>query len=154
MLQCVAVRCSVLQCVYLRTLEKRSSEKCVAMCCSVLQCVAVCLLENIGEALFGKVTITPEVQPFAEIVAHSVAEGGRKKKRKREKKEKGNANVTILCSSVLQCVGSVWAVCCSVSAVCCSAYSRSPHVAIDILLNACFFFLFSFFSFPSPLCPS
>ena len=37
-LQCVAVRCSVLQCVAVCY----SVLQCVAVCCSVLQCVAVC----------------------------------------------------------------------------------------------------------------
>jgi len=36
MLQCVAVRCSALQCVVVSGLQ------CVAVCCSVLQRVAVC----------------------------------------------------------------------------------------------------------------
>jgi len=43
-LQCVAVCCSVLQCVAqtLRGFSLVWTNKCVAVCCSVLQCVAVC----------------------------------------------------------------------------------------------------------------
>jgi len=42
-LQCVAVSCSVLQCVAYRKLEVPTSAavQCVAVSCSVLQCVAV-----------------------------------------------------------------------------------------------------------------
>jgi len=51
MLQCVAVCCSVLQCVALGALGKARVLsgrcvavvlQCVAVCCSVLQCVVVC----------------------------------------------------------------------------------------------------------------
>ena len=44
MLQCVAVRCSVLQCVVRcsRALPRGLSHTHTAMCCSVLQCGAVC----------------------------------------------------------------------------------------------------------------
>jgi len=60
-LQCVAVSCSVLQCVVLgfqlnewnescRVLQRVavccSELQCVAVCCSVLQCVAVCCTEG------------------------------------------------------------------------------------------------------------
>jgi len=54
-LQCVAVCCSVMQCVAMRVLQCKvtelyftpaygevSSYVCAAVCCSVLQCVAVC----------------------------------------------------------------------------------------------------------------
>ena len=107
-LQCVAVCCSVLQCVAVcyRVLQCVavccSVLQCVALCCSVLNrehsrssfrisvwpcvavCVAVCLLENIREALFRKVTIAPEVQTFAEIVAHRVADAGGKKRQQKQ----------------------------------------------------------------------
>jgi len=41
-LQCVAVCCSVLQCVAVECMYLLSVLQCVAVCCSVLQCVAVC----------------------------------------------------------------------------------------------------------------
>jgi len=47
-LQCVAVCCSVLQCVHIRLDDVRRQTKtvrkvlCVALRCSMLQCVAVC----------------------------------------------------------------------------------------------------------------
>jgi len=43
-LQCVAVCCSVLQCLNSQVKEARGPVvlQCVAVCCSVLQCVAVC----------------------------------------------------------------------------------------------------------------
>jgi len=45
-LQCVAVSCSVLQCVTVCTMcvEGLIHKMCVAVCCSVLQCVAVCCI--------------------------------------------------------------------------------------------------------------
>ena len=40
-LQCVAVYCSVLQCIAVCCSERSRVLQCVAVCCSVLQCVAV-----------------------------------------------------------------------------------------------------------------
>jgi len=46
-LQCVAVCCSVLQCVIVNLVtSKIDMLQCVAVCCSVLQCVAVCCSET------------------------------------------------------------------------------------------------------------
>ena len=47
-MQCVAVCCSVLQCVAVASVDvfdcevQCSVSQCAAVCCSVLQCVAVC----------------------------------------------------------------------------------------------------------------
>jgi len=57
MLQCVAVSCSVLQCVAVCCLHSVRYPlfdmlQCVAVCCSVLQRVAVCCLHSVGYPLF------------------------------------------------------------------------------------------------------
>ena len=106
MLQCVAVCCSVLQCVtnsqihmniHIYTITKilfheetahfMQHKQCVAVCCSVLQCVAVC----------HELTVSYGNSPIHAAQA--------------------------VCCSVLQCVAAVCSVCCSalhhVAAVCC-----------------------------------
>jgi len=66
-LQCVAVCCSVLQCVVATFHGKETNEsvavccsvlQCVAVCCSVLQCVAVCcrVLQCVVATFHGKET--------------------------------------------------------------------------------------------------
>ena len=98
MLQCVAVRCSVLQCVAVCCGASHTSKEGVGgysdtVCCSALQCVAVCCsaLQRVA------VLCIAVTRKWGVVVTRCVA----------------------VCCSVLQCV----AVCCSVLqclAVCCS----------------------------------
>ena len=114
MLQCVAVCCSVLQCVavILRNVKYISqffSMKHILVCCSVLQCVAVCC-----SVLQCVAVILRNVNYFSQFFS---------------------MKHILMCCSVLQCV----AVCCSVLqcvAVCCSDPSKCK--ICFIVLFICF----------------
>jgi len=106
-LQCVAVCCSVLQCVAethipeLTAQHQSKRPKCVAACCSVLQCVAVCCS--------GAYTRTYGAAPANELsVLQCVAET-HVPELTAQHQSKQLKCVVVYCS-VLQCV----AVCCSV----------------------------------------
>ena len=141
MLRCVAVCCSVLQCVptalsfcihtlfitalrpyHMWLVDLICVLQCVAVCCSVLQCVAVCCSVSQCVAVCCSVSLQPFYSAYTpSLLLHT------------------RSNTWLVdCICVLPCV----AVCCSVLqcvAVCCSVSIQPIHSACmpSLLLHTC-----------------